>query len=285
MIRVGALHYTNALPFFYPLSAGHISYQAELVWGTPKEINHMLENGEVDVGMVSSLSFIDRRDDCVLLSDLGIAATESVQSVCLFIPKGTDPRTFTKIYLTKESETSVRLLKVLCHHFWNIFPEYSPSDLLPQELIEEKKPFLSIGDTCLTLLNTPNYTVVDLAKAWNLATGKGFIFALLATNNLSLQKESEAIFEFHRALDRAFHWSQENLPEVIAYARQRIPSVSQDFFFSYYTKYLEYRLSPIHFQGLEYFSQLESSKNKSSASPSAITALLHASKHHETLQP
>ncbi len=257
MIRIGALHYSNVLPFFYPLSTGKVPYPGTLVWGTPREVNSMLEKKEVDIAMVSSLSYVDRREDAVLLSDLGIASTESIMSVCLFTPKGVDPSTFREILLTTESETSVRLLRVLCNHFWRISPQLTRSTLSPELLLKQDKPFLIIGDSCLAILENTKFTAIDLAKAWHLATRKSFIFALLATNNSSLQAHSEEIFEFHRSIDEAFHWSQKNLDEIVSYASQRIPTISEKKLFEYYQKSLEFRLSSRHFQGLDYFIRLE----------------------------
>ncbi|MGR3951523.1 MAG: menaquinone biosynthesis protein [Chlamydia sp.] len=274
MIRVGGQYYANALPFFYPLFANRISHEVEFTWGPPKKINTMVLQGDVDVGMVSSLTFTDHRSDFVLLSDVGIAARGAVESVCLFVPEDNDSHDFSEIFLTNESETSIRLLQVLCNNFWNIFPEFLVSTVSDAELIESKKIFLTIGDRCLSLLKTPKYLRIDLAKAWHMATGKGFIFGMLVTNNRSLQKKSEPIFEFHRDIDRAFQWSQENFSEIIDYAHSRIPAASKEFLYSYYTKALEYRLSPIHFQGLECFSQLENRVHVKQSTPIPVNELI-----------
>lgn len=232
-------------------------YNGELLFGTPRKINQLLANQEIDIGMISSLSYIDHRSERVLLSDVGIASTQSVQSVSLFLPKGTNPNLLDEIYVSDESETSVRLLRVLCTHFWKIYPRFIRSSEPCNNLILQKKSFLSIGDSCLHLLHTEEYTIIDLATAWHMASGKGFIFALLATLNQSLKKKSTEVFDFHYAIHRAFQWSQENLDEIIACAHERIPTLSSDFFLHYYTKSLEYRLSSNHFQGLDHFSYME----------------------------
>lgn len=84
MLKVGALHYTNAYPLFFALQNKIIPNDLRISWGSPVEINDMLNSGAVDVAMISSVDFLNHRFSYILLSDLGIAGTEQIVSVRLF---------------------------------------------------------------------------------------------------------------------------------------------------------------------------------------------------------
>ena len=57
MLKVGALHFTNAHPLFFALRNKIVPNDLSISWGTPVEINGMLNRGEVDVALISSVGF------------------------------------------------------------------------------------------------------------------------------------------------------------------------------------------------------------------------------------
>src|SRR5262245_10799639 len=111
MLKVGALSFVNSLPFFYPFFEKKILTSASFQIGIPTEINHLLATSQVDVGLISSASFVARRREYVLLTNFGIGATKRVGSVCLYIKIPIEE--INTIAVPSMSATSVMLLRVL----------------------------------------------------------------------------------------------------------------------------------------------------------------------------
>lgn len=251
MIKVGALHFSNAIPLFYALQEKIIPNDVTLVGGTPVEINAMLGRGEVDIAMISSVDFLTNRFSYILLSDLGIAATEKIISIRLFF-KGNAPKLHkSTVYIPALSATSAHLLKSLCANFWKVSPVFKEFSCSSKELFSQDAPFLLIGDSCLRYQDWPTHNSIDIAQAWHEATSKSFIFAVVATRNDAFQRAPDEIRDFHRLLEDSYQWSKDNIDVIVQKAVQKTKR-SAPFMLKYYST-IEYRLMSKHFHGLDYF--------------------------------
>lgn len=254
MIKVGALQFSNAIPLFYAIEEKILPNDITLVWNNPIEINSLLNKGEVDVAMISSTDFLHNRYSYILLSDLGIAATEEVVSIRLFF-KGTAPKLHkSKVYVPSMSATSSHLLKALCTYFWKVSPIFIEYDADPRPLFFQDAPFLLIGDGCLEHYDRPTHSSIDMAQAWHDATRKSFIFAVIATRNDAFQRSPHEVIAFHRLLEDSFDWAK-NHPDVIVKRAAEKTHCSEQFLKRYYST-IEYKLLSKHFHGLDYFSGL-----------------------------
>jgi chorismate dehydratase len=251
MIKVGALNFSNAIPLFFAIQEKIIPNEVQLVWGAPVEINAMLGRGEVDIAMISSVDFLTNRFSYILLSDLGIAATERIISIRLFF-KGNAPKLHkSTVYIPALSATSVYLLKSLCANFWKVSPVFKEFSCQPKELFSQDDPFLLIGDSCLRYHDWPTHNSIDIAQAWHDATKKSFIFAVVATRNDAFQREPNEIRDFHRLLEDSYLWARNNIDVIVKRAVQKTKR-SEPFMYKYYST-IEYRLMSKHFHGLDYF--------------------------------
>lgn len=255
MIKVAAINFSNAVPFFHALKENEIPHDAHIVWGPPKVTNTLLRNGEVDIALISSEEFLENRYQYTLLSDLGIAASKNVISIRLFFKGPSLLLDKRPVYLPTISSTSSKLLKVLCKYFWKVQPLFVPTTVEPEKLFEQSDPFLMIGDTALKYRNTPNLLSIDLAEAWFEATNRSLIFAVFATRNEALKTKPDKVMSFHRVLEQSFAWSKEHFSEIIS-AGSKISGLDRQEMELYYST-IEYRLHSKHFHGLDYFSTLE----------------------------
>lgn len=255
MLKVGALHFTNAYPLFFALHKKIIPNDLTISWGSPIEINDMLNNGKVDVAMISSVDFLNHRFSYILLSDLGIAGTQKIISVRLFF-KGKNLNLHNSpLYVPALSATSAHLIQKICSHFWHIKPDLQPYPCTPKELFDQPHPFLLIGDLCLEHHDQKSHSSIDLAKVWHDATKKSFIFAVVATRNDAFARSPHEIIAFHRLLEDSYQWSLKNRDVIVKVAALQA-KCSEDFMRDYFST-IEYKMLPKHFHGLDYFAGLE----------------------------
>lgn len=258
MLKIGALPFINSLPFFQPIAEKNVAFDGDITYGTPTEINALLENGAIDIGLVSSASFIANRDRYILLTNLGIGTMKCIHSVCLYSNSPPESLNGKKILIPDSSSTSVALLKVLCKYFWNIDPLFiqAPSSVHFDSSLYDAS--LVIGDDCLTSKSGSTHFVTDLAEAWYHHTGKPFVFAVFATRCDIWMQEPELVREFHQKLFQSYDYSQTHFDNIITAAQQKthlpIETLQQ------YYKALDYYLESEHFQGLEHFARLKDDK-------------------------
>ena len=255
MLKVGALHFTNAYPLFFALHRKIIPNDLSISWGTPIEINDMLNRGEVDVAMISSVDFLNHRFSYILLSDLGIAGTEQILSVRLFFKGDKLKLHNSPLFVPALSATSAHLIQKICSNFWHVKPHLQPYPCPPKELFEQELPFLLIGDLCLEHHAQQSHSSIDLAKVWNDATKKSFIFAVVATRNDAFARSPHEIIAFHRLLEDSYQWYLKIRDAIVEVAAVQA-KCSEAFMHNYYST-IEYRLLPKHFHGLDYFAGLE----------------------------
>lgn len=257
MLKIGALSFINALPFFSPFVEKRIHFDGHFSYGTPTQINTLLENEALDVGLISSWSFIANRERYILLTNLGIGATKSLKSVCLYIKKDIKKLDGKRIAIPHVSTTSVMLLKILCEHFWQIRPnfiEYEAGQSLSDILLQADGALI-IGDECLTAQVAPDVQVIDLCEAWYSFTKKPFVFAVFATRLDSWMRLPDEVREFHQKLFSAYDYSNQNFDQIIHHAQNKT-NLPKELLKDYYN-HIDYYLDSAHFQGLEHFAKLK----------------------------
>ncbi len=239
------------MPFFYKIKERSNS-SFKYTYGTPQEINTLLENGTLDVALISSASFLDNRSDYLLLSPLGIACHDEVLSVKLYY-KGS-LQNLSKITVPWCSKTSTALLKILCKHLWKITPEFIESKSSAFDHLNKGIAFLSIGDECLQLCNPQGYQTIDLAAAWHEWTDKPFIFALFATRVEAFKQKQNLLKDFFRLLESQLHAFESNPDEVVNECIKRLKCPIE--LVRNYFQVLDHRVNEEHFSGLERYALL-----------------------------
>lgn len=258
MLKIGALSYINALPFFYPFLQNTLRYSGDFIYGHPSSINALIHSGEIDIGLISSVHFLDHRKKYILLSSFGIAAANAM-SVRLYFRSSIERLHKKQLVLTTSSATSVRLLHVLCRYVWNIEPKFVYDDFHNFDVLHqsEVEGFLLIGDICLKNSSFPQFQSIDLAQAWYEFTGKPFTFALFVTRCATWIQFPEEVKVFHNLLAEAFSLSKKEHNQIVQLAKSKtgLPISTLKEYYSC----LEYELESKHFQGLERFAQLTAS--------------------------
>ncbi len=258
MIKVGALSFINAFPFFNPFIEKRVSFSGELLFGSPTLINSKLETGQVDVALISSATFVQNREKYVLLTNFGIGTAKAMKSVCLFSKYEISKLDGKKVAIGDASSTSALLLKVLCRYYWGVSPKFIEVSSSGQALFEKYDAVLLIGDECLLMPKQQKMHTFDLAVEWYSFTQKPFVFAVFATRVDAWIKWPDEVREFHRQLVSAYDYSTNNFSAMLTNAQTKT-GLSKSFLQDYY-KGLDYYLDSSHFQGLEQFAALNAKR-------------------------
>ena len=124
-MRLGRIGYINCYPVYGAIDRGLVTVPAQLVTGTPAELNDLLAVGQLDVSVISAVEYARHAKDLMLLSDLAISCDGPVQSVALFskVPVKTLDRG--TVLVTASSRTSEALLELLCRDLWKVRPQFA----------------------------------------------------------------------------------------------------------------------------------------------------------------
>src|SRR6266566_729362 len=238
-MRLGRIGYINCYPIYGAIDRGVIPLAAELVTGTPSELNDLLAAGELDLSVVSAVEYARNARDYVLLPDLAISCDGPVRSVALF------------------SRRPVGLLELLCRDVWKVRPHFAQAraeaaDLdglahLPHEAV------LVIGDAALLLAARHAYPHrYDLGDEWKRWTGLPFVFAMWAARRAA---DPRAVRAVHHTLLAARDWGLAHL-DLLAEAAASATGVGVTECRSYLAG-LDYALTDTHLAGLtDFFRRL-----------------------------
>lgn len=170
-IHLGRIPYLNCLLFFHALEGRADVRLSPLV---PSVLGGAAADGAVDAGPVPLVDSWEIEARYVPLDGFCISVTDRARSVLLLSKVPADRLDGAEIGMTRESHTSVRLLRVLLEQVWRARPaRFEPVDP------SRNDAYLLIGDAALLHrhgdANHPH--VIDLGEAWHAWTGLPFVFA------------------------------------------------------------------------------------------------------------
>ncbi len=129
-----------------------------------------------------------------IITNFCIGAKRKVDTVLLL--SNTELSKIKKIYLDYQSRTSVKLIKILAKHYWNISPQWINSDKNIDTEIKNINSALIIGDRAFKYKKYFKFSY-DLATEWNNYKKLPFVFAVWVVKS---NVDNEFIKEFNEAL-------------------------------------------------------------------------------------
>jgi chorismate dehydratase len=166
----------------------------------PSALSRAARRGEVDVGPVPLVTCFELEEQFMPLGDFGIAVKERAGSVLLFSKKPIEALAGSRIAITGESSTSVRLLKILLRQRYGIRGvQYVATTDLHTDAI------LLIGDAALNnRKGLPSYPrVYDLGELWIQWTELPFVFARwIVRRDLNLEARDFLVKLLAKSLER-----------------------------------------------------------------------------------
>lgn len=175
-VRLGAVDYLNVRPLVYGLDR-HAD-RVSLRFDVPSVCAELLEAGRVDLGMVPSITYLDRPHDRIV-PGVCIGSDGEVASVALFHRRPL--RDVRSIALDTSSRTSAALTRILCARRFDIHPAFVPHAPDLPAMLSAADAALVIGDPALFAdYRSLGAEKLDLGSEWTAMTGLPFVWAFWA---------------------------------------------------------------------------------------------------------
>jgi chorismate dehydratase len=193
-VRLGAVDYLNVRPLVYGLERQ--ADRVRLRFDVPSECARLLEAGEIDLGMVPSITYLNRPGDRIV-PELCIGSDGAVASVALFTRK--PMREVRSIALDTSSRTSAILTRILCARRFNVTPDFEPHGPNLEAMLARADAALLIGDPALFAdyksIGPGTIEKIDLGLAWTEMTGLPFVWAIWAGRPDAASPETVALLQ------------------------------------------------------------------------------------------
>jgi chorismate dehydratase len=241
---VGTVPYLNACPLVDWFHFDGRDRGVCVVDAIPSKLACLINDGEVSIGLVSTLQAI-LQPDMSTIADIGVAATGPVESVRLF--SKCPITSITTIALDHSSNTSNVLLQILMSKAYGKSCDYAHHQPDLSTMTTTADAALLIGDNGYEQVDTFPY-VYDLGQEWFDWTGLPFVYAVWTSKDVISSELNELL---HQACD----WGTQHL-EFLALERAAKHRTSVPRALHYFSEVMEYRLTDRHQDGLEQYSRL-----------------------------
>ncbi|WP_096200939.1 menaquinone biosynthetic enzyme MqnA/MqnD family protein [Bacillus sp. FJAT-45350] len=255
---IGEISYTNILPLYYYLERNKlIENGCSFVPQIPSQLNEGMSKGVVDVGGISSFSYGEHFDKYHLLPNLSVSSHREVGSIFLFSKVPIEELNEKKIALTSSSATSINLLKVILHHFYQYQVDYHVTKPNFHEMMLDHDACLLIGDDAIVTKWNHEKDIYryDLGQLWYEHTGFPMTYAVFAVRNQVIENQGallEALYEqFLMSKKKSQH---DQFQPMITEIRNLFGGSSS--FWNEYFAGLCYDLEMRQLEGLRYYYKL-----------------------------
>jgi chorismate dehydratase len=187
--NITAVSYLNTLPFVFGIKSKLGAAEVNLSLDVPSECARKILAGDVDFGLAPAgiLPLIDSAYDHM---NYCIAADGEVRTVMLYSKVPLNE--ISRIQLDVDSRTSVLLVRILSHHYWDIHPVFVDNKNI--ENVKGAESLLAIGDKAFALRDQFSYAW-DLSAEWKKMTGLPFVFAVWVARKGANQETCKAVGE------------------------------------------------------------------------------------------
>ncbi len=171
-LRIGAVEFPNTRPLadFIP----HVMPNAMIVNDIPFRLAKLLERGEVDVALLSSIELL-RHPEYGFIPGMGICSDGPVASALLFTK--IDPPLAKRVALDGASLSTSMMTRILFTDYWQSTPDFITMHTPLQDRLRSADAALTIGYPGLEL-NDPHFRKIDLGEVWKAYCNLPFVYAL-----------------------------------------------------------------------------------------------------------
>lgn len=222
-LRFGILSYVNCLPATFALEQGYVGGgKLALTKGSPAELNRLMASGELDVSLVSTAEFLNRRERYRRLVGFSLWCDGWVESVTLYSPYSKQQLFESKptIAVTPESATSVALTQILLPTCYTT-PFADLEEARVGLLNGEYQAVLLIGDQALQPPEwCEEYHAHDLGAWWK---EKAYLPMTYAVWVARAELDEERLELARELLRESLSWGQSHSAEITEQGQRRCP--------------------------------------------------------------
>jgi len=239
-VELGYIDYLNCYPYYYEMFEKRPLQGIRIIPAYPRELNRMMRDGELALSPISSAAFSTIDDRAVLLPQFCLSSIGYVGSVVLRSKIPIEDLHQKRVGLTRASETSVVLLKVLLQHYYHLQPRYSATE--PNPYLHDLDAALLIGNEAMAPVHEPVSFSYDLGELWLRKTGFPVVFAVFAAQESVLSSYRYEIDAVIQSYGRSLACLETERAAVIAAAEMRYPNIPYDL--DEYFRTLHYTFTP-----------------------------------------
>lgn len=265
-LSLGKVAYINCEPVYYGIEQGAIPAACRIIDGTPAELNGMLRAGDLDLSVISAIEYARHSDRYLILPDLAIGSDGPAESVLFLSRVKPSDLNGRSIHLSRDSLTSVFLVKLLLAKAFGVRPQFLPAEAATiDSLPEDVAGILLIGDPALRARGRLPFTL-DLGQGWKELTGLPFVFGVWAVRRDVYRDHREETHRLHRALLDSKRYSLARLDEICKAVSGRV-GLDRDACAIYLKERLSFDLTPRHIDGLNLFFTLLEAEGELPSTP------------------
>ena len=246
-LNIGCVSYLNSKPLIEPLLDNPA---VKVHFAVPAALLGMVSCGQVCCALLPMVDYQNSPLDLLLLPVGGIACDGPTLTVRIF--SRVAPQHITHLHVDTDSHTSVILAQVILREFYGVRPTVTP---LPAESgaadIHGQESLLLIGDKVVNAAPPPGEFPwqLDLGQQWKQFTNLPFVFAMWM---LRADANPGPLPQLLRQAREKGAAMTDQL--VNRYAQQR--HWPRDLAHDYFTRYLQYIITPAARSGVETFYAL-----------------------------
>jgi chorismate dehydratase len=255
--RVGHIQFLNCLPLYWGLARTGTLLDFELTKDTPEKLSERLVQGDLDIGPITLVEFLQNADRLVAFPDIAVGCDGPVMSCVIVSQVPLQQLDGARVALGSTSRTSVRLAQLLLAERYGVQPDYyvCPPDL--GVMMQEAEAAVLIGDAALraNLHDAPRLglNVHDLGAMWKEWTGLPFVFAVWAARRDYLEREPVIVSKVHEAFLASRDLSLEEVTKVAEQAARW--EVFDEHVLERYFTTLDFRLGGDQLKGVSEFAR------------------------------
>jgi chorismate dehydratase len=240
---IGLTDSLEYLPLIYGLKNNLIGHDFGMIFGSIVENASKLRDGEIELGLISSLDYALKKETWQIVPDICVSSTQKIKHAQLFFKKGlTDIR---KVAVDKNAASEAILLKILMREKFMISPDYIEVEANLGEMLSKAEAALVIGDIGLNFSKS-HQNRLDLNEEWLDMTGLPFVYTFWAGREMTITPSDVNIIK------SSFELGKKNLEKISKeYADKH--SQNWSFYHDFFTQNMSYTFSDLEIDGLNEF--------------------------------
>lgn len=248
LIKLGSVSFLNAQPLTYAIEHNLIEHEFDLIQTPPSELSQKLYNKEIDLGLIPVAELLKRKNYRVVPA-ISISSLGKVDSVIIVAKK--DIKELRSIAVDHRSQSSTALLRIVLEIFYGNNPEYIPTDIEKDGMMDDVDGAMLIGDSGLREYYnlSEEYKIYDLGEIWTNETDLPFVYAVFAGHrDVILDGNLDSLLE-------SKNYGLGVVDKIADIESQKL-GINYDICYKYLTDRIRYDLGKQEIRGLVKYSEL-----------------------------